>query len=142
MSRPKILVVDDDIDYVESTATILEARGYEVIPAYNGKEGLEKARSELPQLIIIDLLMDTVNEGYDFCLAVRSDKRFEKVPLIMISSIHQNKTFKDVNFAPDRFWFPIDAFLDKPVDKETLLKHVSKLLRKSNSRGGASGSSG
>jgi len=131
MSRPKILVVDDDVDYLESTAAILEAKGYEVITADNGETGLGKAKSELPQLIIIDLLMDTVNEGYDFCLGIRSDRRFEEVPLLMISSVRQREKFKDVNVVPDEFWFPIDVFLDKPVDEETLLEHVGDLLRKS-----------
>jgi CheY-like chemotaxis protein len=130
MSNLKILVVDDDIDYVESTAAILEANGYEVIAAYDGREGLEKARSELPQLIIIDLMMNTLNEGYDFCREIRSDKRFDKVPLLMISSAHQHEMFKDANFVPDEIWFPIDVFLDKPVGKETLLKHLNKLLKK------------
>ena len=130
MSKAKILVVDDDIDYLESTAAILEAKGYEVIAADNGKEGLEKARSEFPQLIIIDLLMNTVNDGYDFCLAIRSDRRFEETPLLMISSVRQHEAFKNSDFAPDEFWFPIDAFLDKPIGRETLLEHVSKLLKK------------
>ena len=130
MLKPKILVVDDDNDYLESTAAILKAEGYEVIAADNSKGGLEKAISELPQLIIIDLLMNTVNEGYDFCLAIRSDRRFEGVPLLMISSIHQHEKFKDANFVPDEFWFPIDTFLDKPIDKGTLLECVIKLLRK------------
>lgn len=128
MSKPKILVVDDDTDYLESTASILEAKGYEVITADNGETGLGKAKSELPQLIMIDLLMDTVNEGYDFCLGIRSDKRFDEVPLLMISSVRQREKFKDVNFAPGDFLFPIDAFLDKPVDEETLLKYVGNLL--------------
>ena len=127
MAKPKILIVDDDIDYVGSTAAILETKGYEVIAAYNGKEGLGKAKSELPQLIIIDLMMDTINEGYDFCLEIRKDERFEKVPLLMISSAHQNEMFKNLNFAPDDIWFPIDTFLDKPVDRDTLLKYVNKL---------------
>ena len=130
MSKSKILVVDDDIDYVESTAAILEANGYEVVAAYDGKEGLEKAKSELPQLIIIDLMMNTLNEGYDFCRDIRSDERFEEIPLLMISSAHQHEMFKDANFAPDEIWFPIDIFLDKPIDKETLLKHVNELLKK------------
>lgn len=130
MSKPKILVVDDDIDYVESMAAILEANGYEVISAYDGKEGLEKAKSELPQLIIIDLMMNTLNEGYDFCRDIRSDERFAEVPLLMASSAHQHEMFKDANFVPDEIWFPIDIFLDKPIGKETLLKHVTKLLKK------------
>ena len=130
MSGARILIVDDDVDYLESTAAILAAKGYKVISADNGEEGLEKAKSELPQLIIIDLLMDTVNDGYDFCHAIRSDRRFEETPLIMVSSARQHEAFKDSDFAPDEFWFPIDVFLDKPISGETLLGHVSKLLKK------------
>ena len=130
MSKPKILVVDDDIDYVESTAAILEANGYEVVTANDGKEGLEVAKSELPHLIIIDLMMNTINEGYDFCRNIRGDEKFAAVPLLMISSAHQHELFKDANFVPDEIWFPIDNFLDKPIDKATLLKQVGKLLKK------------
>ena len=130
MSKLKILVVDDDIDYVESTAAILEANGYEVVSACDGKEGLEKAEAELPQIMLIDLMMNTINEGYDLVRNIRSDETFDEVPLIMISSAHQHEVFKNANFVPDEVWFPIDIFLDKPVDKETLLKNVSELLEK------------
>lgn len=129
MAESKILVVDDDIDYVESTAAVLGAKGYRVITARDGKEGLEKAKAELPQLVIIDLMMNTINEGYDFCLQIRKDKRFKDVPLLMISSAHQNEMFKDLNFVPDDVWFPIDTFLDKPVNTDTLLEHVNRLVR-------------
>jgi CheY-like chemotaxis protein len=130
MSKPKILVVDDDVDYVESTAAILEANGYEVVAAYDGKEGFEVAKAELPQVILVDLMMNTINEGYDLVRNIRGDERFEEVPLIMISSAHQVEAFKNANFVPDEVWFPIDKFLDKPIDKETLLKNVSKMLKK------------
>ena len=129
MAKPKIMVVDDDVDYVESTAAVLGSRGYEVIAAHDGKEGMEKAKSELPQLIIIDLMMNTINEGYDFCLEIRKDKRFKNIPLLMISSAHQNEMFKDLNFVPDDIWFPIDTFLDKPVNADTLLEHVNRLVK-------------
>ena len=130
MSKPRILVVDDDIDYVEATSSILESNGYEVIVAYDAEEGLEKAKSELPNIMLIDLMMNTINAGYDLIRNIRSDKTFDEVPLIMISSAHQHQTFKDANFAPDETWFPIDRFIDKPVDRETLLDSVSKMLKK------------
>ena len=63
MSNPKILMVDDDADYVEATRLILEANGYEVVVAYDGQEGMEKVKSELPQVVLIDLMMNTMNEG-------------------------------------------------------------------------------
>ncbi len=128
MLTSKILVVDDDNDYLESISSILKANGYEVLTADNGEDGFKKAVAENPQLIIIDLLMNTVNEGYDFCLKAGYDKRVGEIPLLMISSAHNNKAFKDGDFTPDRFLFPIDAFLDKPVDKEDLLRQVSSLL--------------
>ena len=128
MSKPKILLVDDDIDYVESTAAILEANGYDVVAAYDGKEGFDKAKSELPQMILVDLMMNTINEGYDLVRNIRGDKRFDKVPLIMISSAHQVEAFKNANFVPDEVWFPIDMFLDKPIDTARLLETVKELL--------------
>ncbi len=130
MSKPKILVVDDDIDYVESTAAILEANGYEVVYANDGKEGLETAKTELPQIILVDLMMNTMNEGYDLVRSIRDDKTFDDVPMIMISSAHQHEVFKNANFVPDEVWFPIDRFLDKPIDKKILLKNISELLEK------------
>ena len=130
MTKPKILLVDDDVDYVESTAAILEANGYEVVAAYDGKEGFEVAKAELPQLILVDLMMNTINEGYDLVRSIRSEEKFKDVPMIMISSAHQVEAFKNANFVPDEVWFPIDKFLDKPLDRETLLKNVSKILKK------------
>lgn len=130
MSNPKVLVVDDDIDYVEAITTVLEANGYEVVVAYEGKEGLEKAKSELPQVILVDLMMNTINEGYDLVRDIRSDDRFGEVPLIMISAAHQVGVFKNANFAPDEVWFPIDMFMDKPIDFKVLLKHLDRMLNK------------
>jgi CheY-like chemotaxis protein len=130
MSNPKILLVDDDADYVEATKVVLEAKGYDVVAAHDGKEGFEKAKSELPQIILVDLMMNTINEGYDLVRSIRSDDRFKEVPLIMISAAHQTEAFKNANFAPDDVWFPIDTFMDKPIDFEVLLGHLDKLLNK------------
>jgi len=130
MSSPKILIVDDDADYVEATKLILEANGYEVVVAYDGQEGMEKAKSELPQAVLIDLMMNTINEGYDLVRSIRRDDTFKDVPLIMISAAHQTESFKDANFAPDEAWFPIDTFMDKPIDFKVLLELLDKLLKK------------
>lgn len=130
MSNPKILIVDDDTDYVEATKLVLEANGYEVIVAYDGQEGMEKAKSELPQVMLVDLMMNTMNEGYDLVRSIRKDDRFKDMPLIMISAAHQTESFKDANFTPDEAWFPIDTFMDKPIDFKVLLKQLDKLLKK------------
>ena len=132
------MVVDDDNDYLESVKAILEANGYAVIAANNAQEGLKSVESEHPQLIIIDLMMKAVNEGYDFCLRVGHDKRFEEIPMIMISSAHQNEIFRDVNFTPDVFWFPIDDFLDKPIDQKAIDDIMSDFLHYQEAQGGGS----
>ncbi len=130
MPNPKILVVDDDVDYVAAITIVLETNGYEVVAAYDGKEGLETAKSEMPQVILVDLMMNTINEGYELVRNIRSDDRFEGVPLIMVSAAHQVEEFKNANFAPDDVWFPIDTFMDKPVDFKVLLGHLDKLIKK------------
>jgi len=130
MAEPKILIVDDDPDYVESTKIILEGDGYEVIVAYDGDEGLQKAKEERPDLVIIDLMMRTMNEGFDLCRNIRQDNAFDGIPLVMISAAHQFEEYKNAQFAPDDIWFPIDKFLDKPVDKNELLTHVARFLKK------------
>ncbi len=130
MSNPRILLVDDDDDYIEATTLVLEANGYDVVAAHDGKEGFEKAKSELPQIILVDLMMNTINEGYELVRDIRSDDRFGEVPLIMISAAHQVEEFKNANFAPDDVWFPIDTFMDKPVDFKVLLGHLDKLIKK------------
>lgn len=130
MSNPKILIVDDDSDYVEATRIVLEANGYEVVVAYDGQEGMEKAKSELPQVMLIDLMMNTMNEGYELVRTIRADDEFKDVPLIMISAAHRTESFKNANFIPDETWFPIDSFMDKPIDFKVLLKQLDKLLKK------------
>jgi CheY-like chemotaxis protein len=130
MSNPKILIVDDDADYVEATRLILEANGYEVVVAYDGQEGMEKAKSELPQAMLVDLMMNTMNEGYELVRSIRKDDRFKDVPLIMISAANQIESLKDANFTPDEVWFPIDTFIDKPIDFKVLLNQLDKLLKK------------
>ncbi len=128
--NPKLLIVDDDADYVEATRFVLEANGYEVVAAYDRKQGLEKARSELPQAILVDLVMNTVDEGYYLVRDIRSDNRLKEVPLIMISATHSVEVFRNADYSPDEAWFPIDVFMDKPVDFRVLLNHLDRLLKK------------
>ena len=111
----------------------LTRRGYEVSEAIDGAESIEKAKSEMPQAMLVDLMMNTINEGYDLVRNIRGDDRFKEIPLIMISAAHSVEVFQNANFAPDEVWFPIDVFMDKPIDFRILLRHLDKLLKKSES---------
>ena len=87
MSEKRILVVDDDPDFVEVTRTVLESEGYAVMTASNGEEALEMARQEIPALILLDVMMAHVLEGVDVSHRLVEDPGLRQVPVVMVSSI-------------------------------------------------------
>jgi DNA-binding response OmpR family regulator len=122
-SATRILLVDDDADFVAQNRTILEKAGYAVSTAYNGDDGLAKARKERPALIVLDVMMTTQTEGFNVSRELRNLEETKKIPLLMISSVNDTVPWK---FEPDETWLPVDAFLEKPVKPERLLEEVRK----------------
>ncbi len=130
-NKAKILVVDDDIDFVESTKTILESKPYEVIVAYEGDEGLRKAREESPDLIILDVIMP-VKDGFTAAEQLKEDPRLKKIPVIMLtafSSKHQESSIP----VSRGFTLEAEDYIEKPVTPEDLLSAVEKCLKKAGS---------
>jgi len=125
MSR--ILVVDDDRDFVEATRTVLEAAGYEVEGAGSAEEGLEKISGSPPDLAILDVMLPSGFEGFEVARKTREEYGLRKLPLVMLSSVHEAKK-PNYRFAPDEEFLPVDVFLDKPVTPEVLLETVQELL--------------
>ncbi len=127
----KILVVDDDPDTVEVIRLTLESAGYEVISAANGEEGLRRVVEDKPDLIVLDVMMDTTTEGFHVSLRLRSPDpaspyaAFRHIPILMLTAIH---TTTPLRFAPDADYLPVDAFVEKPISPEALLKKVESLL--------------
>jgi len=125
MWTAKILVVDDDPDFVEIMRTILEANGYSVICAANGAQALEQVRAQHPDLMLLDIMMSTVLDGLDVSEQLAQDPDARYLPVIMVSSIAE---------TPMAHLFPMgeqphmDAWLSKPVDPKNLLKKVAELL--------------
>ena len=122
----KIVLIDDDVDFVEINKNLLEKEGFEVEVAYDGEEGLKKLKSDIPDLVILDVMMNTADEGFNVARAIREDDSLKKMPILMLSSI--NKTEESWQFGPDERWNPIDIFLDKPVKPAVLLEKVQKLI--------------
>ena len=124
----KVLVVDDDIDFLNVTKMILENQNYEVILASNKVEGIKMARSEKPQLAILDVMMTTEQEGFEMARELRQDPEFVTLPIILLTSVDSvtGMNFKDV--AGDSDWMPVDAFIEKPVDSQKLIAEVNRLL--------------
>jgi len=125
MSSARILVVDDDPDFVEIMRTILESNDYEVVTAANGTQALAQVRAEHPDLMILDIMMSSVLDGLDVSEKLAQDPDARFMPVIMVSSIAE---------TPYAHVFPMeeqphmDAWLSKPVDPRVLLDKVAELL--------------
>lgn len=122
----KVLLVDDDADFVELHKTVLEGNGYEVVAAYSGKECLDMVRTDKPDLIVLDVMMATPSEGFDLSRELRNSEHTKNIPVLMITAINETVPFK---YEPDDTWLPVDAFLEKPVDPDRLLAEIDKRLK-------------
>jgi CheY-like chemotaxis protein len=121
----KILVVDDDPDFVATTSIVLTHEGYDVACATNGDEALEKVNEEAPDLIILDVIMSTVLDGLSVSQELGDHPEYRDIPIIMVTSI-ANTDYAQL-FPTDEY-VHLDAFLTKPVAPDRLVKEVSRLL--------------
>ncbi len=128
MSTKKILLVDDDVDFIFIQKAILEKEGYNVVTAGDSHEGMIKAKEEKPDLAILDVMMTTDQEGFEMARALRKDPNFEKLPIIMLTSVDSISGLNLKDMAKDKKWLPVDSFLDKPVQPQKLLEEISKLI--------------
>jgi two-component system alkaline phosphatase synthesis response regulator PhoP len=119
--RPKILLVDDDVDLVKVMGGALESKAYEVIVAYNGQEGLEKARKEKPDLVILDVLMP-VADGFTFADQFRKDPSLAKIPVLALTS------FSEALGQP--FPFEVTEYIMKPIRPRDLVAKVEGFLKR------------
>jgi adenylate cyclase len=135
MDKPKILLVDDDPDVVELMRITLEANRYQFYRAATGPEGLKMVKEISPDLIILDVMMDTTTAGFQVSYQLRSNdpkseyREFSHIPIIMMTGISQKMHMK---FSPDQDgdYLPVDEFLEKPVRVDPLLEKIRKLLKR------------
>jgi len=131
---PKVLVIEDDSDMVTAIRMPLEANGYEVLTAATGEEGLQKVKEVEPDLIILDVMMETTTAGFQVSLQLRSPDpdseyaAYRHIPILMLTAIH---TTTSLRFGPDEAYLPVDDFVDKPIDPDVLLEKVHTLIEKS-----------
>lgn len=127
----KILVVDDDIDMALATRMALEEGGYTVVEARNSLEGLEMLKKEEPDLIVLDVMMETNTAGFQAALTIRNPDpkseyaAFRNIPIIMLTAIHETIEMK---FTPDGEFLPVNAFIDKPIEPTKFLAKVRELI--------------
>jgi len=125
----KILVIDDDVQLVDMVKTLLESVGYEVYYAYQAKKGIEKARATTPDLILLDVMFagPPGPDGFEVSRQLHKDPVLKNIPVIMLSGVRKalDLPFK---FGPDETWMPVKAFIEKPVEPDTLLAEIEKVL--------------
>jgi len=122
----KVLIIDDDADFVASTGMVLKKAGYEVIEAFSGQEGLQKSKSDRPDLYIIDMMMETYSEGSNVVNALSEDKDTQNKPRIMITSIDMKGPWE--SYSQDQS-LGCYLVLQKPVSPKQLLESVENALR-------------
>ena len=121
----KILVVDDDPDFVEFARVVLEREGHTIVSAAGGGEALDKIIEDAPDLIVLDVIMDTVLDGLSVAQELGERPDYRDIPIIMITSI-ANTDYAEL-FPTDEY-VHLDTFLTKPVAPERLVKEVNRLL--------------
>lgn len=122
----KILVVDDDPDFVDATRMVLEKEGHTVIHAGNGSQGYQISGVEKPDLVILDVMMDSVLDGLSMSQQMYEDASTREIPILMVTSI-ANTDYADL-FPTDET-IHIRAFMSKPIQPAALIKQVNKLLK-------------
>ena len=123
----KILVVDDDRDFIKITSMILQANNYEVVTAANGEQGLKAMRREKPDLVILDVMMSYVLDGIDVRRTMAQDRDLKDIPVIMATSLTAAKA---QGALPTDEYVPASEWIHKPIDPDILLDHVKKSLGK------------
>ena len=121
----KILVVDDDPDFQLATRMVLDKEGHDIIAAKNGSEGYHYAQTEQPDLVILDVMMDSVLDGVSMSQQMHDDESTKAIPILMVTSI-ANTDYAEL-FPTDEY-IHIRAFMSKPIDPSKLIKQINKLL--------------
>lgn len=128
MENPKILIVDDDIDHTKSIQVILESKHYSVVTASDRNEGMEKAKLEKPDLIILDVMMSMWHDGFEMSRELKKDPQFKDIPILILTAVKERTGLGFKSTAGDPEWLPVDGFMDKPVEPEILLSEVASIL--------------
>lgn len=124
--KPRVLLVDDEPDFVEAVTIVLESNNFEVIPAYDGEEGLRKAREEKPDVIILDVMMPG-KDGYEVCSELKSDPEVEHIPVLLLTAVMKNiahtRWTREMGMRTEA-----NDYIDKPVEPDELVRRLERLI--------------
>ena len=123
----KILMIDDDPDFRYAVQMVLEAEGFETEMAASGEEGIGKVLDTQPDLVILDVIMVKDLEGFEVARTLREEHGLLELPILMLTAVHSVKQVP-YRFAPDEEYLPVDVFMDKPIEPETLIETIKEML--------------
>lgn len=126
----KILIIDDDPDLVEAMKVVLESKQHQIAVAKSGEEGLKKAKQSRPDLVILDVMMETMDKGFDVARDLKKDQNYKDIPILMLTAIKERTGLGFEKEAGDKDWLPVDDYCDKPLKPEELISKVENLLAK------------
>ena len=128
MRQAKILIIDDDPDITAAMRIILENEGYEVLNALESGAGMNRLKEVRPDLIILDVMMRTSQEGFELSRELKHNKQYKDIPILMLTGVKQKTGLDFKADAGDEAWLPVEEYLDKPVRPDILLAKVEDLL--------------
>src|SRR4030042_6038011 len=121
--KVKVLLVDDDPDFIEAVKVLLEKKsGYDVIMAYDGNEGIEKVKSDRPDIIVLDVMMPN-KDGYEACAELKADEKYRDIPILLLTAVASH--IPDTQYTP-RMGMETedDDYLDKPAEPKDILERI------------------
>jgi len=124
MDPKTVLIVDDDEVLVKTVTAVLASR-YTVRTAANGKEALKRVEEQRPDLIVLDVMMDYMSEGFDVARTLRTNPKTKSIPIIMLTGVDQEYNYR---MEVDESWVPCDRYLEKSISPQGLLAEVDALI--------------
>ncbi len=129
----RILLVDDDVDFIDLNKAVLENQGYQVSTAFSSREALDKVKFERPDLIVLDLMMEKHDSGFTFAKTIKADPLYREIPILMLTAVASETGF-DFSQEMDGYWMKTDDYAAKPLLPDELVKKVAGLLERAAER--------
>lgn len=124
MPKKKVLLTDDDPVFVEAVTAVLESR-FDIVTASNGKEALEQIAKERPDVVVLDVMMDHLSEGFEVAREIKGNSETADIPVIMLTAVDRVYNYR---MEVDSSYVPHDRYLEKPVDPEKLVAVIDEVL--------------
>ena len=130
----KLLIIDDDPDFVDGIRSILKTAEYEVDVAYNPKDGIKALQAKPYDLLLLDIMMGRGAEGVMIARKIRKDPKLREIPVLIITGIREQMAFLFPGQAMHPHFVPVDELVEKPVEPQLLLEKVSTLIKMAEER--------